>query len=654
MRRWIVNARFLDQGVTGVQRYAYEIVRALDALIAERHPLTQGLRLEAAAPRGARDWDLAHVPLRRFGPGRGHVWEQAALPAHLGEAGLLSLANTGPLTAKRQILCLHDANVWLAPESYRPAFRALYRALLPALARRAAALATVSDFSRRALAGEGVVQGRDIAVIPDAADHVRRWEESGAAALPDLGDCALLIGAAAPHKNLAMALGLRDDLAKLGLRIAVTGGHDARVFTQAPQGDAGALRLGRLSDAELARAMTSCLCLLFPSKTEGFGLPPLEAMALGCPVISSDSASMPEICGDAALYAAPDDPQAWLSQIVRLRDDPQLRARMIALGRARAAGFSWRDGALAYLAEMARLDGFMPAGPSPRPRLAVIVATLGRPRETGALVARLRRQTRPPDIIVLSAPDPTHLPDGAEDRDVRRVLGARGLCAQRNRALDALAGDADIVTFFDDDFVPDDAYLSEVEAAFAAHPDWRVLTGRVARDGARGAGLDLETAEAALAAARVDPSLDRARDVPGAYGCNMSMRAGAIDDARFDERLALYGWQEDIDFSARVGRGGRIVRSTRLIGVHLGVKSGRVSGLRFGYSQIVNPIYLARKGTMPKGFALSLMARNLAANLARSIRPEPYVDRRGRLKGNMLAALDLLRGRVTPERILRL
>jgi hypothetical protein len=116
----------------------------------------------------------------------------------------------------------------------------------------------------------------------------------------------------------------------------------------------------------------------------------------------------------------------------------------------------------------------------------------------------------------------------------------------------------------------------------------------------------------------------------------------------------LYGWQEDIDFTSQLKRFGRVVGLTTLIGVHLGAKSGRESGVRLGYSQVVNPVYLMRKGTVPAKFALEMIGRNLAANTIKSIWPEPYADRRGRLKGNLLAASHLIRGRIEPEHILNL
>jgi hypothetical protein len=134
----------------------------------------------------------------------------------------------------------------------------------------------------------------------------------------------------------------------------------------------------------------------------------------------------------------------------------------------------------------------------------------------------------------------------------------------------------------------------------------------------------------------------------------MAFRAGDIGAERFDERLPLYGWQEDVDFAMRVARGRAIGRTDGFHGVHQGIKRGRTSGRRFGYSQIVNPAYLYRKGSMSRKKMLNLAVRNFIANHVRALRPEPWVDRRGRIVGNWLALLDLARGRVEPERVLAL
>ncbi|WP_188577411.1 glycosyltransferase family 2 protein [Azorhizobium oxalatiphilum] len=289
-------------------------------------------------------------------------------------------------------------------------------------------------------------------------------------------------------------------------------------------------------------------------------------------------------------------------------------------------------------------------------KLVLIIPSFGRKEILHRLLMHLEGQRRPPDEVIVTAPDASHVPCyQPETYRLTHVYGARGLCAQRNRALALVEGRFDVITFFDDDFIPADDYILEAVRAFEAQPDYAVLMGNVLHDGARDAGLTFDQGCAILRRAERGPPLDHPPvEHPGAYGCNMSIRAALIGPRRFDERLVLYGWQEDIDFTSQLRGHGRIMRLAHLVGVHLGFKSGRVSGVRFGYSQIVNPIYLARKGTMPVRFASGLIARNVLSNLIRSIRPEPHVDRRGRLRGNLLGATHLLIGRIEPEYILKL
>jgi glycosyltransferase involved in cell wall biosynthesis len=156
---------------------------------------------------------------------------------------------------------------------------------------------------------------------------------------------------------------MADRLKAAGLRVAVAGLSDSRVFASADlHASADNIAwLGRLADNELAALLLDSLCLAFPSFVEGFGLPALEAMALGCPVVASDRASLPEICGDAALYASPTSADDWHAAFVRLHGDHALRAGLIAKGKARALRFSWRQSAELYLQAMARADGVLPA-----------------------------------------------------------------------------------------------------------------------------------------------------------------------------------------------------------------------------------------------------------------------------------------------------
>ncbi len=289
-------------------------------------------------------------------------------------------------------------------------------------------------------------------------------------------------------------------------------------------------------------------------------------------------------------------------------------------------------------------------------RLAVGIPTSGRPAILAETLAELEHQTRAPDEVLIGPTAATDLPERiagfASLRIVPLPSGAiAGASLQRNLLLDATT--ADILLFLDDDFFPDPTYLAAVEAAFTADPGLVGTTGTLLADGATGPGLTPAMARETLARDKAAARAGTDVPVPGTYGCNMAFRVAAVREhnIRFDENLPYYSWQEDNDFSRRLGRHGAILRLGSARGVHLGHKGGKTSGVRLGYSQVANFVYLMRKGSVPGGIAVRHILRNLVANLLHAARPEPWVDRRGRLRGNILALADLLRGRCDPRRI---
>jgi GT2 family glycosyltransferase len=216
-----------------------------------------------------------------------------------------------------------------------------------------------------------------------------------------------------------------------------------------------------------------------------------------------------------------------------------------------------------------------------------------------------------------------------------------------------LEGRSDVVLFLDDDFVMEPGYVAAIEALFTEDPGLAGITGNLVADGVRHGGFTVEQALALIArdAAGLDPKV-----IPrtALYGCNMAVRMSLARELRFDEALPLYGWQEDIDFTMRLARRGRLISSGRVTGVHLGVRGGRTSGRRLGYSQIANIVYLLRKGTIPTWLAARLLGQNFASNVLRALWPEPHIDRAGRLAGNMRALADLVLGRIDPRKIERM
>ncbi|HXW71460.1 MAG TPA: glycosyltransferase [Methylocella sp.] len=291
-------------------------------------------------------------------------------------------------------------------------------------------------------------------------------------------------------------------------------------------------------------------------------------------------------------------------------------------------------------------------------RTAVGYPTAGRQSILAETLKELGRQSRRPDAVFIcpASPDDFDASRTAQlPLSIELVKGQRGLPAQRNAILDA-AADFDILVFFDDDFLPAPQYLAEAEACFKEDQDIVAATGQVLADGIMGPGIAPADAKAILGSFEFPAGDAQLIGKRVAYGCNMALRLAPIhaQKLRFDENLPLYGWAEDADFSRRLAAFGDIVLNNKMAGVHLGTKTGRTSGVRFGYSQIANPYYLCQKGTSRPYTALRLTLQNISANFVRSLWPEPWIDRRGRAYGNALGFLDFLRGRLDPRRILEL
>lgn len=358
--RWTLNGDYLNLSPTGVARYAREVVAAMDQLIGENDPLTRTFDIDVVSPV---PFVYDHIPVRVVpefkSPRLPQVWVQAQLPRHI-PGGLVSFCNLGPVAIRRQIICIHDLHTYLMPESYSTAFRWLHRLLLPQLGQRSAAVTTVSNFSRGHLEDYGIAPSGKITVTYNGSDHTRRWKASqGRLSLPTERPYVLCLGQPQRYKNLELILQLAPKLDALGIDVLMAGSIAKEEIVERGGGDllSRNLRLlGRIDDDDFAQAFSNALCFVFPSRIEGFGLPAIEAMALGCPVVSSTSPCLPEVCGDAASFADPDDPQAWADAIVWLRDHPEEAKTISIRGRARANTYAWREIAKTYFKLMASLD----------------------------------------------------------------------------------------------------------------------------------------------------------------------------------------------------------------------------------------------------------------------------------------------------------
>ncbi|WP_084073395.1 glycosyltransferase family 2 protein [Demequina sp. NBRC 110052] len=285
---------------------------------------------------------------------------------------------------------------------------------------------------------------------------------------------------------------------------------------------------------------------------------------------------------------------------------------------------------------------------------AIVIASANRPELLGELTARLAAQTITPVAKILSVPTAESLPDEI-DPSWEVVTGTRGLAAQRNAGLAALGDRADVVLFFDDDAVVRRDFVERALEFFTAHPECVGLTGRVLLDGAASKSygeVPLDEADRLVERSEREPLTGEFTRGRTLFGANMVFHRTKAPGVLFDARLPLYSWLEDHDFARRLMRHGFLAHVEDCVIVHRGAASGgRTNHVRLGYSQLMNPIHLNRTGSFPLWLSAWEIFRPTAKNVVRSVIGPETSWRRERLRGNALALRDVLRGRITPERI---
>jgi GT2 family glycosyltransferase len=286
---------------------------------------------------------------------------------------------------------------------------------------------------------------------------------------------------------------------------------------------------------------------------------------------------------------------------------------------------------------------------APTLRHAVVIASMNRPEILRATLEGLAGQTHPADAVVLSVTDPADLPDDAgEFPGTVTLISPRGSTVQRNRGVSALGITPELVTFLDDDIELAPDYFEKMRAFMSGAPEVVLMTGLVVADGAAG-GSEIPRDAARGLLREAEPS-EFVREVRAVYGCNMTARGAVAALEPFDERMRLYAWQEDTDFSVRCARHGRVVHYWGCAAVHLAAGSGRVNGRVFGFVQNVNPFYLWSKGTKTLRELMHDWAVYVGANIV-NFRDRSRPDRRGRLLGNVLGFKEVLLYGGRPEAV---
>lgn len=341
MKRVSINGKFYAGGMTGVHRVADRLIRELDALLHEQASPSIEMQLICTLDS---DWvpPLRAITVLRDTNAPSQRWEQLRLPRLASGSVLLNLANLAPLMHRNQILLIHDMQFLMKDSGYPLRQRVGYRYLVPHMAKASRKVLTVSTYSRQMLDFMNVSPADRTSVLYNGADHLP-YDLANSASREEGSPRPYVLMFASPkaYKNnevvfrafersemdafdLVLVGAAPEDMAKAGLTVP-----PATRFA------------GKCGDEELVKLYGNAHCFVFPSRTEGFGLPPVEAMLSSCPVVASPGGAIPEICRDTVLYADVDDAESWATAIASLCDE-SLRQSKIAKGHARAADFTWR------------------------------------------------------------------------------------------------------------------------------------------------------------------------------------------------------------------------------------------------------------------------------------------------------------------------
>ncbi len=338
-----INARFLTQPITGVQRYAIEMSRHLRSMLPDAVFICPPHIIQTDVAK-----ELNAVPIGRL---NSHLWEQIDLPLYLKrhkKAFLVNLCNTGPLLYNNQVVTIHDLAFMVNPTWFSRSFRTLYTFLIPRLARRSKHIITVSEHSKNDISRMLSIPAGKISVLKGS---YAPCFTSTASAIDITREQPYILAVSSldPRKNFKSLVAAFNSLQTQGVRLLIAGSQN-KVFAdptlkQLIEQNPATTFSGYVSDQELADLYRNALFFVYPSLYEGFGLPPLEAMACGCPVIASNSTSLPEICGPASHYIDPNDVHNIAEGMRLLLNDAAYRSTLSAKGTEWIKNYSWKRSA---------------------------------------------------------------------------------------------------------------------------------------------------------------------------------------------------------------------------------------------------------------------------------------------------------------------
>ncbi|AXE16418.1 glycosyltransferase family 1 protein [Runella rosea] len=332
-----INGRFLTQEITGVQRYALEVTKAIDILISPNDvvviltPKSQTIEL-----------NLKRISIKQVGFLTGHLWEQIELPLYCRNGLLFNPCATGPLFKTNQVSTFHDVNFINFPEGFTWQFRLWYKIIFFICGKLSKSIIAISNYTKNEVIEKFGIQSSKITVIYEGHQHFDEIEENKEILNKIDNSKPFILGVSSLNKNKNFDIILSCLKHINNVHFVIVGKPNPKIFGNAVSfKNRNVTFLGRVSDSELKSLYKNAFCFIYPSFFEGFGLPPLEAMSCGCACIISNTSCLPEIYQDSVLYCDPQSPESLSEQISLLLNDPFTTLKLHSKSKHILEKYSW-------------------------------------------------------------------------------------------------------------------------------------------------------------------------------------------------------------------------------------------------------------------------------------------------------------------------
>lgn len=328
----VINTRFLTQKTTGVQRYAIEICKRLPVSVKNREIVFVAPKTKLNKIEGL------NIRVQQIGNSKGHLWEQLDLVRFLKKNNsplLINFGGIGPIFYKNKITYLHDLAFKYYPETFSFTFQKMYNTFIPISTKNSKRVITVSNYVKQDIIRNYNISKVDVIYCSysNIFKHLNLKREK----------IILAVSSLDPRKNFNRVIKAYKSL-NTDYKLVFVGAKSkafSKVIIDNNIDNKNIIFTGYLSDNELVELYNKASVFIYASLFEGFGIPPLEAQACGCPCIVSNSTSMPEICNNAVIYCNPQSIEDIMNKIKFLLSNAEKRAELTKKGFENIKKYSW-------------------------------------------------------------------------------------------------------------------------------------------------------------------------------------------------------------------------------------------------------------------------------------------------------------------------